>query len=201
MPRRFPTLSLLGVAAVATCLSMPAPGWAQSSGGAGARTPADNSPAAAPNAMSAAPASKLERGDQSMLRDIAEANLAEVASGQLALEKAKSDQVKQFAQMMVDDHSKALKDVEQLAQDKNVKLPSGPGVKHKAVMAELKMIKGDTFDKKYMAHAGLDDHKATLALLQKTQSQAKDPDLKALAGKMVPVVQEHLKHAQDAAKM
>lgn len=193
------TLFILGAFALATAASTQVPAWAQTSA-SGNRATANTPPAAENQAMSSANDSKLDGADRGMLRDIAEANLAEVASGQLALEKSQNAQVKQFAQMMVDDHSKALKDVEQLAQDKNVKLPTGPGVKHKTVMLELKAVKGGTFDKKYMAHAGLDDHKTTLALLQKTQSKAKDEDLKALAGKMAPVVQEHLKHAQDMAK-
>lgn len=190
----------LSAIAFAAAVSTQMPAWGQSTG-SGARGGADTPPAMAAQTAPTPNPSKLDSADQGMLRDIAEANMAEVASGQLALEKAQGDQVKQFAQMMVDDHSKALKDVQQLAEDKNVKLPSGPGVKHKTVMLELKAIKGNTFDKKYVAHAGLDDHKATLALLQKTQSKAKDDDLKALAGKMLPVVQEHLKHAQDMAKM
>jgi putative membrane protein len=194
----FPRNTLVaGAISFIAAASFQMPSMAQSTG-SGARAHADT---AATQSQPSASDSKLSSADRGMLRDIAEANLAEVASGQLALEKSQNDQVKQFAQMMVDDHSKALKEVEQLAQDKNVKLPTAPGVKHKAVMLELKAIKGSTFDKKYIAHAGLDDHKATVALLQKTQAKAQDEDLKSLAGKMLPTVQEHLKHAQDMAKM
>jgi putative membrane protein len=161
--------------------------------------PADASPPAGDRMQARG---TLDSADRGMLRDIAEANLAEVSSGQLALQKAQSPEVKQFARMMVDDHSKALKDIRQLAHEKNLPdMPTGPGLKHQAVMAELKAVEGSTFDQKYMAHAGLDDHKATLALLQKTQSKAKDADLKALAAKMTPVVQAHLKHAQEVARM
>jgi predicted outer membrane protein len=50
-------------------------------------------------------------------------------------------------------------------------------------------ISGATFDMQYMSHAGVGDHQQTLNLLQKTQREAKDPQLKALAVKMIPVVQ------------
>jgi putative membrane protein len=47
--------------------------------------------------------------------------------------------------------------------------------------------------------AGVGDHEATEKLLKKTQANAKDADLKALAGKMLPIVQGHLQHAQSLA--
>lgn len=142
---------------------------------------------------------KLEGADASMLKDIAEANIAEVESGKLAIEKTKHPEIKKFAQMMVDDHSKGLGDVKALAKTKGVDLPDGPDMKHKAVMVEFRTLQGDTFDNRYVKQAGVGDHEATEKLLKKTQSEAKDADLKALATKMLPVVQGHLKHAQQLA--
>lgn len=143
----------------------------------------------------------LVSSDQSMLKDIAQANLAEVESGKLAVEKSQSEDVKKFAQMMVDDHSAALTEVQKLAEEKNVTLPTTPDVKHKATMVEFKALSGKTFDSRYVKQAGVGDHEATDKLLKKTQANAKDADLKALAGKMLPVVEGHLQHARDLAKM
>ena len=63
----------------------------------------------------------------------------------------------------------------------------------------LKAMSGDTFDKQYMSQAGVGDHRKTHELLQKTQRDAKDPDLKALATKMLPVVHGHLTEAEQMA--
>lgn len=142
---------------------------------------------------------KLEGADASMLKDIAAANIAEVETGKLATEKTKNAEIKKFAQMMVDDHTKGLSDTKALAKIKGVDLPDSPDVKHKAVLVELKTLQGDTFDKQYVKQAGVGDHEATEKLLKKTQSEAKDADLKALATKMLPVVQGHLQHAQQLA--
>jgi putative membrane protein len=144
-------------------------------------------------------ADKLDSADASMLKDIAEANIAEVATGKIALDKTSNADIKSFAQMMVDDHSKGLSDTQALASTKGVKLPDSPSVKHKAVALELKALKGDTFDSRYVKQAGVGDHEATEKLLKKTQAQAKDGDLKALASKMLPVVQAHLQHARQLA--
>ena len=150
---------------------------------------------------SAALAQKLAKGDESLIKDIAQANMAEVETGKLALDKSSNADVKKFAQMMVDDHSKALTDVQTLASSKGVTLPDGPDVKHKAVMVEFKALKGDTFDKRYVKQAGVGDHEATEKLLKKTRANAKDADLKGLADKMLPVVEGHLAQARSMANM
>ncbi|MBB1600458.1 hypothetical protein A9977_10445 [Variovorax sp. UMC13] len=144
-------------------------------------------------------ASQLQRADEGMLRDIARANLAEIETGRIALDKSKDDQVRKFAQQMIDDHTNAMTQVQQLAQAKNVTLPDGPDMKHKTVATALKALSGDTFDKQYMSQAGVGDHKRTHDLLQKTQRNAKDADLKALASKMLPVVHGHLTEAEQIA--
>jgi len=142
---------------------------------------------------------KLEAADASMLKDIAAANIAEVETGKLAAEKTKSAEIKKFAQMMVEDHTKGLSDTKALAKMKGVDLPDGPDVNHKAVLVEFKALQGETFDKQYVKQAGVGDHEATEKLLKKTQAEAKDAELKALATKMLPVVQGHLQHAQRLA--
>lgn len=154
-------------------------------------------------AMFAGPAAwaagTLSAGDESLLKDIAQANIAEMESGKLAVEKSGSPEVKKFAQMMVEDHSKGLDDVKALASSKGARLPDGPDMKHKAVMVEFKTLSGGLFDSRYLKQAGVGDHEATEQLLQKVQASAKDADLKALAAKMLPVVQAHLQNARQLA--
>lgn len=149
----------------------------------------------------AAQSSAMTKGDQTLLKDIAQANIAEIESGKLALDKSSNDGIKKFAQMMVDDHGKALTDVQALASTKGVTLPTEPDMKHKAVAVEFKALKGSTFDSRYVKQAGVGDHEATEKLLKKTQAKAKDADLKALATKMLPVVDGHLQHAHELAHM
>src|SRR3954470_4033366 len=55
------------------------------------------------------------------------AGMAEVKLGQLALEKSTNDDVKKFAQMMVDDHTKANDELKALAQSKSIDLPTDLG--------------------------------------------------------------------------
>ena len=148
-------------------------------------------------ASSAWAASNLVAGDTTMLKNIAQSSMAEIATANIALEKSTSPQIKTFAQMMIDDHTKALADTKTLATAKGVDLPDGPDMLHKAAALKLRALSGDTFDASYVKQSGVADHVATEKLLKKTQTGAKDGDLKALATQMLPVVQGHLKHARE----
>jgi putative membrane protein len=144
--------------------------------------------------------SQMARADRQMLVDIAQANAAEIETGKLALEKSQNASVKQFAQKMIDDHTQGLAETTQLASSKGVDIPAEPDAKHKAMATAMKALSGDSFDKQYMAQAGLRDHRATHELLQKTQRNAKDPELKALATKLMPIVSGHLQSAEQLSK-
>lgn len=49
----------------------------------------------------------------------------------------------------------------------------------------------------YMTNAGTMDHKMVLSKLQSDAKKIKDPDVKTLADAHTPVVEEHLKAAQQ----
>ena len=159
---------------------------------------AQTSPTPAP-AAKAEDASKLDRSDRKMLEELAQGNMAEVDAGKMALEKSQNAEVKKFAQQMVDDHTKALGEVQALATAKNVTLPDGAGAMAKTKATALKALSGNLFDKEYAKRAGVGDHESTVKLLQKIQKNAKDSDLKALAGKMLPTVEHHLDMAKSLA--
>jgi putative membrane protein len=182
----------LGVAAVAALFGV---SFAHAQSGS-----ADNSStgsSAGASSASSSQSSSISKDDKDFMEDIAHANLAEIATGKMALEKSQNEQVKQFAQKMIDDHTKAEDELKQLADAKGVKLPTDTDMVHKTKAATLKPLSGNTFDKQYVKHAGVGDHENTHKLLQKVQSKAKDPDLKAYADKTIKAVEEHLSMAQQ----
>lgn len=157
--------------------------------------------AAKPAAATPAPASApLNKADQKIVIDMAQANMAEIESAKMAQGKTQNDQVKTFAQQMIDDHTKALTDVQQLATAKGVTLPAEVDQRHKAMADKLAALSGDAFDKAYMAQCGVAEHKKVHAMLASAEKKAKDPDLKALAGRMQPTVEQHMKAAQQMGK-
>lgn len=149
---------------------------------------------------SSAAAGKLNQSDERMVKQIAEANLAEISAGKLAQDKAQSDEVKSFAKKMVDDHTKALDDLKQLAQSKGVTLPTEPDKQHMAMEKKLQALSGDKFDKQYVQQAGERAHKQTHRLLQRASSRSEDADLKNYASKVLATVESHEQMAKDTSR-
>ncbi|MTV40309.1 DUF4142 domain-containing protein [Duganella radicis] len=144
-------------------------------------------------------AQSVNKGDQQILKELAQANMAEVAAGEIALQKSESADVKKFAQQMVDDHTKGLQAVQNVARAKNVTLPMEPDARHKQMAEHLNTLSGAAFDKAYLADAGVKDHKAAHAKVAEAQKKATDPDVKALAAELQPTIDKHLQTVQGLA--
>jgi putative membrane protein len=137
--------------------------------------------------------------DQHFVMEAAKGGLAEVELGKLASDKASSDQVKQFAKRMVDDHSKANDELKSLAEKKNITLPTSVDPKDKTFEDKLSKMSGEQFDRAYMQHM-LTDHRKDVNAFRTESQSGKDPDVKAWAAKTLPTLEEHLKQAQDTNK-
>jgi putative membrane protein len=127
--------------------------------------------------------------------EAADAGLMEVQSSTLALTKASSTQVKQFAQMMVDDHTKANNELKTLAQQKNITLPTVLGDEHQRKLDNLKEKTGADFDKEYM-DLMVKDHKKAVDEFEDQSEDGKDSELKSWASGKLATLRQHLEHAQ-----
>jgi putative membrane protein len=136
--------------------------------------------------------------DASFYKSLAEGGVAEVRLGKLAQQKASDPSVKDFAAMMVKDHSAANAQLRTLAAGKSVSLPRGPGVAARAKKAELEVLSGHSFDTSYVTNQ-IKAHQDTVALLQKEISSGSDSDAQAFAQKVLPTVQAHLAAADKLA--
>jgi len=127
----------------------------------------------------------------------ADGGMMEVALGKLAQTNAASPTVKQFGQMMIDDHSKAGEELKKLASSKNISLPAALSNKNQDKYNDLAKKKGKDFDKDYTSFM-VDDHKDDIDEFKKQADKGKDPDLKSWAAGKVPVLEHHLAMAQAA---
>ena len=134
--------------------------------------------------------------DSAFMHTAAMGGMAEVELGKLGVANATSSDVKQFAQRMVDDHSKANDELKALAAQKSVKLPAEVDAKHKAAYDKLAKAKGAGFDAAFMSHM-VSDHQADVSLFERESKSGKDAETKAWAAKTLPTLQEHLKTAKD----
>jgi len=173
--------NLLLSAVLAGCLPMM--GWAQ---GVGRNVPADKSNMP----------SQLSAGDQQFVQEAAKGDAAEIELGQLAESKAANPDVKAFGERMVTDHSKNRDEVRMLADKEHVTLPTKLGEKENAQKEKLQALSGSQFDKAYMSYM-VSEHKTDVMKFKEAASNAQDPSVKQFAEQSLPVLQSHLREAQQ----
>jgi putative membrane protein len=137
--------------------------------------------------------------DKEFVRAALQGGMAEVQLGQLAAEKGSSDDVKQFGQHMVADHTKLGDEMKQVAQQMGVKPPNGVSKKDKELMTKLQGLSGQQFDNAYIA-AMVKDHKKDNDDFQAEISQTQNPALKQVAQQGDQVIEQHLQMIEQIAK-
>src|SRR5262245_39660996 len=115
-----------------------------------------------PNAGSRQPQPGRQAGTDVSMDDkrfvyvASESSMAEVAHAQLALQRAASDEVKQFAQRMIDDQKKSSQELIRLAMNKGVRVSLGQSApspltgKYRSVNDRLATLSGEEFDREYI---------------------------------------------------
>lgn len=122
--------------------------------------------------------------------------LAEVELAQLAQEKAQNQQVKDFAGMMIKDHTDANVQLKQIADAHKVVMPAGISAKAQKLKAELSAKSGADFDKAYV-DAMVDDHQKDIETFDQALNVIKYPDLQTYARQTLPVLKKHLGAVQQ----
>jgi putative membrane protein len=146
-----------------------APGGPPSGSQAGSSSGATAAPSdvAGQDDMSTRTSAKAESSDlQQFVEKASIVNMAEIQLGQLAVERAQDPQVKQFAQTMIDDHTKAQEQLKTVAGSQNIPIPGALDGKHQKLHDKLAKLQGAEFDRAYM-DAMVDGHKDAEKLLKK----------------------------------
>jgi putative membrane protein len=139
-------------------------------------------------------------GDQAFVTKALEGGMAEVQLGQLAQEKSQSNDVKQFAQKMVSDHTQmGDKWFKPVAKELGVSEPKGPSKKDKKLIEKLQALSGPDFDTQYI-QAMVKDHKQDLKEFQAESEAAQDPNLKQVAQQGTKVISQHLQMIDQIAQ-
>lgn len=127
--------------------------------------------------------------------EAADLGMMEVQLSTTALTKASSPQVKQFAQMMVDDHTKANNELKALAQQKNITLPTTVGNENQRKLDNFNDKTGADFDKEYLDQM-VKDHKEAIGDFEDQAEGGNDPELKSWASSKLTALRHHLEEAE-----
>lgn len=134
--------------------------------------------------------------DATFVVEAADAGLLEVQLGELAQTKATSEQVKQFGEMMVVDHTKANNELKVLAQQKGITVPTSLSNKSQEKYNELAEKSGTEFNKAYIDMM-VKDHKKVIDEFKDEAENGNDSNIKTWAAGKVPALQHHLERAQN----
>jgi putative membrane protein len=142
-------------------------------------------------------ATPMPTGKQ-FIRKAAQINLGEIELGKLAERKATDPAIKDFGALMVRQHTQLQQRLEALAKDHGIVLPTAPGAKQVALKDKLAKESGQQFDNDYIQHM-LSGHKGAIAMFENEIENGTNTAYKACAEKGLPVIQDHIRVAEDIA--
>jgi putative membrane protein len=149
----------------------------------------------------AASAARVVAADRDFLSMAASSGTMEVEASRLALERSKNQQVRTFAQRMVDEHSKTNESLHAVAMSVGMTdLPSAMMATHSGHLERLRALQGQAFDREYAAQVGVAGHTEALALFDRASSEGSHQHIKTFAEKTLPALRDHLQEAQSVAK-
>jgi putative membrane protein len=139
--------------------------------------------------------------EAAFIEDAAGVSRAEVRLGQLALAQSTEPSVRQLAQAMVDDHTKANDELKDLCGTRRLPVPVTEAIPLAAQKKyeDLLKLPAAKFDRLYLSGL-VDSHKKAIKLFERGFQNAEDADLKKWTGKNLAVLKEHLEHAQALEK-
>lgn len=168
------------------------------------QTTGEAPPAAADTGMTATPESAPPAGrltDANIVALLDEANAADSAAGAFALEKATSQDVKDYARLMMSEHHALRVQGQQLAKQLNL-TPEPPADDPVKAAAEREMAalqatpKGRQFDRTYIDQE-VEIHRAVIDLAEQAHGTTQNDQLKALIEKAKPLLEKHLERAEQ----
>lgn len=135
--------------------------------------------------------------DKTFLKGQQETNIAEVALGKVALERATTETVRELARKLMADHQQVMELNRTLSTKLGLPVPEQPSAEQQATGEKVKAQTGAAFDAAYVA-AQVEGHTKSISKAQQEISSGSHPEVKAFATDYAPKAQMHLQHAQAA---
>ncbi len=139
---------------------------------------------------------QLSSSDYKFAKEAATGGMFEVNLGNIAASNSRNPAVQDFGRRMVKDHGQAGQNLQKIATQKEATLPADLSSHQQREVDRLAKLSGPEFDKAYVS-AMVKAHKADEKAFRKAADEVQDSDLKGFAAATLPMIQEHLKMAQN----
>lgn len=125
-------------------------------------------------------------------------DMYEINAAKIAQQKTKNPKIKAFAAKMIHDHGASTAKLKAaIASGKvNATPPTALDDRHKGMIDQLNQADAGAFDKTYMDQQ-VAAHTEATSLFQSYSGGGDNPALKAFAGQILPIIQQHLQMAKD----
>jgi putative membrane protein len=159
-------------------------------------------PAGAATVTSAGPAYGQARTatasaqDTSWAQATAQTDLAEIAIGQLAQQRASHSATKMMAQVTISDHTKALASLKSVASQAGITLPGAPSATQQAQAAKLKTVASGQFDATYDS-IQIQGHELSISQTRTELAGGSSTAVMNNATAYLPVAEKHLQMAES----
>jgi putative membrane protein len=137
--------------------------------------------------------------DKNFLRDVVEANLAEIQLGKLASQKATSAEVKAFAEKMVTDHTNMNQQIGSIADSLGIMVPRKLSKEDQATYDKLNKLPSDQFETQYITLVAM-NHRKDLHAFREEMVATNDENIHDAILKTAPIVYEHSKEIEKIAR-
>ena len=141
----------------------------------------------------------LSKSDQEFIDMAAQTDMLEARLGQLVQDQASSQKVKDYAQMLVTDHTADYNQVSALATKVGGTVPKGLDKAGDRMVAPFTKAKGTAFDHRYV-HDMVAGHTKAIAAYKHENEHTQNADIKAYINQTLPTLEKHLQGAQDLEK-
>jgi len=129
--------------------------------------------------------------EQSYLYEATEGQQAEVALGQMAVQKASSDRVKQYGARMMQDHRRISEELGKLTSQEGIRETGELNMPHQRIQRMLSQLSVKEFDKVYMSFM-VQDHMKVIGVWEQRAPTLTDPKVKHWMADLLPIVKDHL---------
>ena len=142
-------------------------------------------------------AAKLSPADQSLMMEVAKGGMMQLEVSKVAVQKASSEEIRQFAQAEVDEQTGLSAKLKEIADAKGITLPSTPDPQTQTMVSQLQALSGKALDRMYVSESGVKGHEKLDKVMSMVESKASDASLQGIGKAAHPLVKTHLKVARQ----
>jgi len=139
----------------------------------------------------------LSPDERDLAYQLEASNLEEVGLAGYMQERSKNVRIRNFANMILEDHGKAVDDIRELLKNNGITEPETQTPKGElSKLTALRNSPDSDVDREYIRMM-IEDHQARLGALRNEQSSVQSSVLKQYIGNLIPIIEKHLRAADS----